>query len=186
MYPRYILQALEAAKYHEDLTFSFENLKKGKITKSMFHLRAYFWELWSVWEYILQHANIETLKLPSKEVRRDFIEQLKQKFPKYKFLKVLEKIQNEEYFKRIKLIRDHAHNWQIAPYGVPIMVIHDDSKVVRAMKLNNIDKDKELPMDIYIERNDLGFMEHVVKTLSEKGFFKDSEVVFNITSVWRK
>jgi len=168
MYPRYIQQALEGAKYHENLAFSFAHPRMHKYNQSAFHLRAYFWELWSVWDYILQQVNSETLKLDPGRVRRDLLEKLKRKCPNYKYLKDLEEIQENDRLIRIKLIRDYAHKWQIDPY-----LIDYHGSIVNVICLNNLDaKDKKLPRQINIDRNDLWFMENVVKTLSEKGFFK--------------
>lgn len=166
MYFTYIQRALKAAKYHEDRAFSFAHPEVNKYDEVVFHLRAYFWELWSVWDYILQLANSETLRLDPEDVRRKFLKKLKAEQPNYKYLTTLEKIQSNERLLRIKSLRDHAHKWQIDPY-----LIEYNENSVSVIALNNLDsKNRKLARQINIDKNDLGFMVAVVRTLTEKGF----------------
>src|SRR3989344_2887693 len=117
-YFKYIKTALEGAKYHEELAFLFAHPKRNEFNKIVFHLRAYFWELWSVWDYVLQYVNVKTLKLDPYDVRRDLLKKIKANMPYYQYLPLLEKIQNEDRLYRIMWLRDHAHKWQINPYLV--------------------------------------------------------------------
>jgi len=167
IYLKFINQALSAAKYHEDLAFSFAHPDIKQYSKVVVHLRAYFWELWSVWDYILQEANLKTLKLKPEGVRRNFLDEAKKKHPNYEYIENLEYIQKDERLTRIMLIRDHAHKWQIDPYQVDYR-----GTKVNVICLNNLDaKDKKLARQINIDRNDLWFMETIVETLFKKGFF---------------
>lgn len=168
LYYCYIQTALAGAKYHEDQAFQVRGNQPNDFNKIVFHLRAYFWELWSVWDYVLQEANSQTLELDPYSVRRNLLKMIKEKMPKYNFLTLLESIQNNERLQRVMWLRDHAHKWQIEPY----LIDHTDEQV-NVIALNNLDtKDKNLPKQFNIDRNDLWFMQEFVKSLVEKGFFK--------------
>lgn len=168
MYLKYIRQALNNAKYHEDKAFSFAHPKINQYDKVVIHLRAYFWELWSVWDYILQVVNSKTLNLGPERVRRDFLEVLKKKQPKYNYLSTLEKIQNNERLIRIRDLRDHTHKWLVDPN-----LIDYSGDIVNVIAIGNLDgRDKKLQRQINIDRNDLWFMENSIKILSKEGFFE--------------
>ncbi|KKS69889.1 MAG: hypothetical protein UV41_C0042G0003 [Candidatus Daviesbacteria bacterium GW2011_GWA2_42_7] len=166
-YFKYIKTALEGAKYHEELAFLFAHPKRNEFNKIVFHLRAYFWELWSVWDYVLQYVNVKTLKLDPYDVRRDLLKKIKANMPYYQYLPLLEKIQNEDRLYRIMWLRDHAHKWQINPY----LVDYNDEGV-QVISLDNLNaKDKSLPRQINIDKNDFLYMKKVVKTLIKSGLF---------------
>lgn len=167
-YLRYIQTALQGAKYHEDQAFQVRGNQPNDYNKRVFHLRAYFWELWSIWDYILQETNLQTLGLDPYSVRRNLVKKIKNQMPEYKFIGLLESIQDNERLQRIMWLRDHAHKWQIEPY----LIDHDDEQV-NVIALNNLDsKDKNLPRQINIDKNDLWFMQEFVKSLVGKDFFK--------------
>lgn len=167
-YFTYIQTALLGAKYHEEQAFLVQANQPNDYNRIVFHLRAYFWELWSVWDYVLQETNQQTLELDPYGVRRNFLNKVKKEVPKYKFLDLLESIQNDKRLKRIMLLRDHAHKWQIEPY----LIDHTD-ETVNVIALNNLDsKDKNLPRQINIDRNDLWFMQEFISSLTKEGFFK--------------
>ena len=168
MFLEYIKQALKSAKYHEDKAFFFAHPNVNQYDKVVIHLRAYFWELWSVCDYILQLVNSKTLNLQPELVRRDFFRELKKKKPDYKYLSILEEIQSNERLIRVKDIRDHAHKWQVDPY-----LVEYNGDVVNIVAINNLNRrDRRLPKQINIDRNDLWFMKKTVDDLSQKGFFK--------------
>ncbi len=165
---RYINTALAGAKYHEDQAFQVRGNQPNDYNKIVFHLRAYFWELWSAWDYVLQETNRQTFHLEPHEVRRNILNKVRKEVPDYKFLELLESIQENERLKRIMWLRDHAHKWQIEPY----MIDHDDEKV-NIIALNNLDsRDKFLDRQINIDRNDLYFMQEFINSLSKEGFFE--------------
>ena len=168
MYLSYIQTALEGAKYHEDQAFLLAHPKSPQYKKVVFHLRAYFWELWSVWDYILQHANTQTLKLDPYDVRRGLLKKIRSELSLYQHLSLLESIEADDWLIRIRWLRDHAHKWQIDPYLVDY---HEE--IVNVIALNNLEgKDKALPRQINIDRNDLSFMTDFVKKLTENSFFE--------------
>jgi len=168
MYLEFLKQALSAASYHENRAFSFAHPRVSKYSLVVAHLRSYFWELWSAWEYILQVANSATLKLDPKEVRRDFLLEVEKKRPEYKHLKELKRMEESKELVRIKAVRDHAHNWVIDPYQVEY-----NEDTVEVICINNSDsRDTGPPGQINIDRNDLWFMENEVKTLLKSGFFE--------------
>lgn len=168
MYLKFIDQALKGAKYHEAQAFFFAHPKENKYDFVTYHLRAYFWELWSVWDYVLQLANSKTLNLEPEKVRRDFLKKLIVEQPKYVHLSKLKSIQENEQLIRIRKLRDHAHKWQVDPY-----LVEYNGDVVNVIALNNLDgKNKKLPKQINIDRNDLWFMKKAKSDLSMEGFFK--------------
>mgnify|MGYP001560505687 CR=1 FL=1 len=167
MYFDYIQTALEGAKYHEDQAFLLAHPKNPQYKKVVFHLRAYFWELWSVWDYVLQHANSQTLKLEPHQVRRKFLERLEEDSLSYQYLSQLKSLQSHDRLLRIMWLRDHAHKWQLDPY-----LVDYHGEVVNVIAINNLDgKDKVLPRQINVDRNDLSFMADFVKELTDNGFF---------------
>lgn len=179
MYVAYIHTALEGAKYHEDQAFLLAHPQKLQYKKVVFHMRAYFWELWSVWDYILQHANKQTLNEDAGDVRykngKTFIEQIEGKFPKYKFLSQLKEINKHERLQRIKTLRNYAHKWQIEPNQVDI-----NGEVVNVIILDNLNaQEKELSQQINIDRNDLSFMVDFVNKLTDNGFFNPEAIKEN-------
>ena len=165
---KYIQQALNAAKYHEDQAFKFAHPLNSDYDKVVAHLRAYFWELWSVWDYILQQANSETIKLDPESVKGKIIEQIKEKFPEYKYLGELEKFQDDDRLKKISFVRNYAHKWQIMPNLVEIN--GDTVNVITLIWLKNYNT---IPNQINIDRNDLWFMDKMVNQLIQNNFFGD-------------
>lgn len=111
-YPQIEL-ALVAAKYHEDA--AFKAAEERDALRAAVHLRAYFWELQSVWDYTLLHANSRTLKLKTQRVRADFLKQLQAKMADYMHLGRLQEIAANESLKRISLLRNEAHRFVIQP-----------------------------------------------------------------------
>ena len=80
----------------------------------------------------------------------------------------MEEIKSNERLIRVKDIRDHAHKWQVDPY-----LVEYNGDVVNIVAINNLNRrDRRLPKQINIDRNDLWFMKKTVDDLSQKGFFK--------------
>ncbi len=167
MYKQYIKNALKAAKYHEDTVFAFENETPQGYDKIIYHLRAYFWELWSVWDYVLQHANTKTLNKSPFEVRRNFVNNLSKTHSSYTFLDKLKTYDQALQLNRIRYLRDFAHKWTIHPYQLE----HAGSEVT-VICIDNYDKrEPKLPEQINIDRNDYWFMEQLFNDLDNSAFF---------------
>jgi hypothetical protein len=159
--------ALEGAKFHEEQVFKLAYPSNGRISNEsyktlIFHLRAYFWELWSVWDYILQNANAQTLKLS--RVDTGLIDQLLKKMRSYHFLPLLQSTRDSSWLKRLARLRHSAHRWIIDPY----LVDYNDGQVnVISLRM----QDGETPVQVNVDRNDLWFMSDAVNKLKEAGFF---------------
>ena len=166
MYQEYINHALKAASYHENQAFLFAHPESDKYGETVAHLRAYYWELWSVWDYILQSVNSQTslIKKPH-EVDLKFLTKLKKEMPEYPHHKDLEDAFNEPLATRIRTLRNYAHKWQIDPY---MLDIDDDDKVNVISLLINPQEDK-LMSQTNVDRNDLWFMSELVKKFVAKG-----------------
>jgi hypothetical protein len=159
--------ALEGAKFHEDRAFILAYPSEGRVSNDsyktlVYHLRAYYWELWSVWDYILQNANAQTLKLP--RVDTGLIDQLLKKMDSYPFLPLLQSTRDSAWLKRLARLRHSAHKWILDPY----LAGYNDTQVkVIALRM----QDGEEPVQVNVDRNDLWFMSEVVNKLKDAGFF---------------
>ena len=162
-----IKTALEGAKFHEDQAFMLAYPSSGRVSNEsykilVYHLRAYFWELWSVWDYILQNANAQTLKLS--RVDTGLIDQLIKKMSSYHFLPLLQSTRDSAWLKRLARLRHSAHRWVLDPY----LVDYNDTPVnVISLKM----QDGESPLQVNVDRNDLWFMSDSVSKLKDAGFF---------------
>jgi hypothetical protein len=167
MKPEDIETALQAAKYHEDAAFQFASpagLTKEKLAAVVFHLRAYYWELWSAWDYLLQIANSHTVNLRLRDVNTKVIDRIARGHPDYEFLPCLSQTRGSPQLVRIRRLRHSAHRWVLDPYQVE----HTDHGVsVICLQM----KDSFEPVQINIDRNDLSFMQQVVSNLRSAGFF---------------
>lgn len=167
MYVDYIQTALLGAKFHEDQAFLLAYPERPRYMEVVFHLRAYFWELWSIWDYILQHANKQTLDLDPYLVRRGFLKKYENELSSYLYLSLLKSIEGDDWLIEIRSLRDHAHKWQLDP-----SLVEFNDEIVSVIALNNLDeKDKNLPRQISVDRNHLWFMSESVRKLSSEGFF---------------
>ncbi|MDQ3004581.1 MAG: hypothetical protein M3R47_04260 [Chloroflexota bacterium] len=159
--------ALEGAQFHEDRAFllaypSNERVSNESYKVLVYHLRAYFWELWSVWDYILQNANAQTLKLL--RVDTGLIDHLLRKMSSYNFLPFLQSTRDSSQLKRLARLRHSAHRWILDPY----LVGYNDTQVnVISLKM----QDGEAPIQVNVDRNDLWFMSDTVNKLKDAGFF---------------
>jgi len=159
--------ALEGAKFHEDRALILAYPSKDRVSNEsykalVYHLRAYFWELWSVWDYILQNANAQTLKLP--RVDTGLIDQLLKKMSSYNFLPFLQSMRDSSWLKRLARLRHSAHRWILDPY----LVDYNDTQVnVISLRM----QDGEAPVQVNVDRNDLWFMSDSVNKLKDAGFF---------------
>lgn len=166
MWTETIKLALDAAEYHEIKAFTYANPKFFNYTYVLFHIRAYYWELLTIWDYILQIVNAETLNLHVEKIRSDFLEKLQNKMPEYKYLNELLEIKNADYFKRITRLRNYSHKWHINPN-----LVEYNEAGVTVISLENT-KDPNLPRQINIDKNDLGFMKEVVENFTKIGLIK--------------
>ncbi|MGQ0604399.1 MAG: hypothetical protein ACT4QE_22185 [Anaerolineales bacterium] len=130
-----------------------------------FHLRAYYWELWSVWDYILQNANANTLKLNLDRVNTKLVNKIGKKAPSYTFLSEITVIRDSLNLKRIARLCHSAHQFVLEPYQVEI-----NDKGVSVICLHM--KDNAIPDQVNVDRNDLAFVEDSVQHLKNVGFFK--------------
>ena len=172
-YLDYINIALEGAEYHEGRAFLLET-KDAEYDKVPLYIRAYFWELLSIWDYILQQANIQTLNKSPDQVRGDFITEIENKVPQYKYIAALKTIRDDPRMKKIKFVRNYAHKWQYNPvrFMASIGEHPTEAKDVVAIALDNSDKkEKNLPHQISIDRSDLSFMKDSIKFLFDQDFF---------------
>ena len=160
-----IQKALKSAKYHEDLAFLYAHPNEAKYDELVTHLRSYYWELWSVWEYIIQAVNEHSLNLDKQNVREDFIKKLKKERPDYPYAKDLEKVFNNERLIRINQLRNYSHKWQIDASLVEI----DENDKVNVIAFNPKGSEGTLPRQINIDKNDLWFMTETTKSFSIKG-----------------
>ena len=162
-------RAIDGAEYHEVQAFSLVMPnEKGEIPENrrlaiIFHLRAYYWELWSVWDYVLLNANSQTLSL--KRVDTGLVEILKKKFPGYKYLNLLEQMLNDPLFQRIQRLRHYSHGWVLNPY----LVEYTPGEGANVISL--LMNDKSSPEQVNVDRNDLWFMKSHVQRLKNVGFF---------------
>jgi hypothetical protein len=159
--------ALDGAKYHENQAFVFayatvEKDKKESYRQVVYHLRAYFWELWSVWDYILQSANARTLNLPRVDTR--LVDQLEKKMPDYKHLPSLQAIRDSGWLKRLARLRHAAHRWILNPN-----LVEYSGSAVTVIAVNM--QDGQSPAQINIDRNDLLFMTQSATNLQNEKFF---------------
>lgn len=159
--------AIEGAKYHEASAFELAHPTKAGIAQRsfqilIFHLRAYYWELWSVWDYILQNANANTLKL--KRVDTNLVNEISKKAPSYTFLSEITAIRDSPNLKRIARLRHSAHKFVLEPYQVEI---NDTGVSVICLHM----RDKAVPDQVNVDRNDLAFVEDAVHRLKNVGFF---------------
>jgi hypothetical protein len=163
-----ITNALNAATYHEIKAFYYASPQISDYNKVVFHLRSYYWELWSIWDYILQTVNSQTLKLSPDRVREDFIKKLTKQYPNYEYLNDLIQIDSNPFLERIGRLRNYAHKWQINPYQIE----HNKGEVT-IICIDNLDyKDRKLSSQINVDRNDLWFMNKAVEDLIKRGLFK--------------
>ena len=142
-----------------------------------FHVRAYFWELYCVWDYLLQHANASTLKWKPHLVKGDntgdFLSKIELEHSNYAHLNVLRQIQSNAVFQKVKKMRNYAHKWHYNP--VLSMATDGPPSVgnpARSIMINNSDKKEPgLPAQVFVERNDLEFFKETVEQLTNLGFF---------------
>lgn len=174
-YVKYIQLAFEGAKYHEDQAFLLAS-QDTEFNKIIFHIRAYFWELWSIWDYVLQQANIHTLNKDPYHVRRSLLKEIRLEKPDYQYLSLLEEYHDANQLNKIRLIRDYAHKWHyninngltIAQNGSSPLSGDD----IIAIALDNFDrKEEKLSQQIFVDRSDLLFVRNIIDKLSKKGFF---------------
>lgn len=159
--------AIEGARYHEATAFALAHPTNGGIPQRsylslIFHLRAYYWELWSVWDYILQDANAHTLKL--ERVDTNLVDKIRKRAPSYTFLTEIAEIRDSPILKRIARVRHSAHKFVLEPYQVEI---NDIGVSVICLLM----RDKVFPPQVNVDRNDLAFVEDAVQRLKKSGFF---------------
>jgi hypothetical protein len=160
--------ALEGARYHEDYAFKLAHPTNAGIAEKdyhalIFHLRAYYWELWSVWDYILQNASAHTLKL--KRVDTNIVTEISKKAPQYTFLSEITTIRDSPSLKRMARLRHSAHKFVLEPYQVEV---NDSGVTVICLHM----RDEAFPEQVNVDRNDLAFIEDTVRQLENVGFFK--------------
>jgi hypothetical protein len=159
--------ALEAANFHEDRAFLLAYPSNNRVSNEsykavIYHLRAYFWELWSVWDYILQNANAQTLK--RSRVNTGLIDRLLKTMNSYNFLPFLQSMRDSSQLTRLARLRHSAHRWILDPY----LVDYNDTQVnVISLRM----QDGEEPIQVNVDRNDLCFMSDSVNKLKDAGFF---------------
>jgi hypothetical protein len=168
MFLKEIETALKGARYHENFAFKLAYPTQVRITEKDYdaliaHLRAYYWELWSVWDYILQNANAQTLK--RERVDTTLVNEISKKAPQYIFLSEITAIRDSPRRKRIARLRHSAHKFVLEPYQVEIS---GDRVTVICLYM----KDKDSPEQVNVDRNDLAFVVESVQRLENIGFFK--------------
>ena len=159
--------ALEGAKFHEDRAFMFAYLSNKKVSNEsykaiVYHLRAYFWQLWSTRDYIPQNANAQISRLS--KVDTGLIDQLFRKMNSYHVLPLLQSMRASSQLQLLARLRHSAHGWILDPY-----LVGSEPTQVNTISLRM--QDGEAPIQVSIDRNDLWFMSESVNTLKEAGFF---------------
>jgi sulfur relay (sulfurtransferase) DsrC/TusE family protein len=163
--------ALDGARYHESRAFELAMptsvaIDRDTYRRIVYYLRAYYWELWSVWDYILQNVNSQTLRLPEEKVNSRLVQRLADEAPGYSFRDDVTAIYDNPWLKRIARLRHSAHRWVLKPYQLE----HTNHGVTVISLLMN---DGDTPKQINIDRNDLWYMESVVQQLDSSGFFSN-------------
>jgi hypothetical protein len=166
--------ALAGARYHEERAFQLAtSAAKGGMTKRdhemlTHHLRSYYWELWSVWDYLLQEANAQTVRRSPDNVNSTLLSILKRESPKYAYLDALKAIYDHPLLRRIARARHASHRFVVEP----TLVESREDGVVMVISLRM--QDGEIPNQVNVERNDLWFVADAVGTLTEAGYFQTS------------
>src|SRR5687768_4178891 len=107
--------ALDAARYHEARALEFARPQQdGSYTEAqrravIAHLRAYYWELWAIWDYILRNANSQQVQpLRERDVNTGLVEVIRERNPGYQFLPDITAIRDSPWRHRIQQIRHSA------------------------------------------------------------------------------
>jgi hypothetical protein len=166
-----IRKALAAAKFHQDrfleLAWSHEDDYLLALTA---HLRAYFWELWSAWDYILQNANEQSLRIPQRDVNTALLANLSKRMPDYGFLPILESFILTPEFNRLRNIRHSAHRWVLSPFQASRKTFSDADTDITSVSIRIQDRTKQEEFDV--DTSDLEFVSLFVEKLERQDFFR--------------
>jgi hypothetical protein len=109
------------------------------------------------------------LRLEPDQVRPHFLEKVREKDPRYEFLNELEAIQRSGELKQIRQLRNRSHRWLLKPEEVVIK-----SKDNHVLAISLILDEEGVTERVYLQRNDLQFMQQTVERLKSIGFFSHS------------
>jgi hypothetical protein len=164
--------ALDGADYHQREAFRLAQPIDGRANPTAFgpvvaHLRAYYWELWSVWDYILHRANSETLQLKEREVTSNLLNRLRASDIGYRHLDRLTAIYSSAEFAQIRRVRHAAHFF--VPGALSVEYLPTQAVSLISFYLGSV------ASSIYVyPQRDLKFMRAASVGLEEAGFWTDT------------